>query len=472
MTYTKNIFVISIVASVLSGCIGATSQTSKQPGLTLPEPRQLGKNIPSIGLQLRQQEEPRALKPFSEPVGSITISQALALALMNNPELAAFSLEMRAAEADILQSGLLPNPELSIEVENFGGSGELRSFDSAETTFQMSQLIELGSKRTKRTKTAKLRRTVAGWDYENKRLEVLTQTAQAAYATIAAQKRLSLMKDSYALAERVLKTASERVKFGKVALLEKTKARVLVSTSRIELEKAKKQLEGARLRLAATWGGTRPKFLSVQGAFGPVNSIPSLESLRKYISDNPEVELAKSDVKLKQSSLELEQARNIPDVTVNAGIKRIEENNDRAFVLGFSVPVPFFGINPGSVQEAQTRIAQSRKLQQAKIIGISASLSETYQALSSAYDEIQVLTKDVLPGAEEAFAAATQGYEVGKFGFLQVLDAQRTLFETRKMFIDAVATYHQSKIEVERLIGRSLDKISLTAKIPPKEKSQ
>ncbi|MEQ8962234.1 MAG: TolC family protein, partial [Coleofasciculus sp. C2-GNP5-27] len=299
--------------------------------------------------------------------------------------------------------------------------------------------------------------------------DVLTQAAQAAFTTIAAQKRLALLKDSFALAQRVFETASERVKFGKVPLLEKTKARILVSSSQIELEKAKRQLDAARTRLAATWGSTNPQFASVQGEFGAIHAVPALEVLKKFINDNPDIERSKSKVKLQQSSFELEQARDLPDVTVNAGVKRIEENNGSAFVLGFSVPMPFFGINPGGVQEARERIAQSRKLQQAKLVGITTALSEAYQTISSAYHETQALTKEVLPGAEEAFTAASQGYKEGKFGFLQVLDAQRTLFETRGKFIDAVASYHRSKLEVERLIGRPLEAVQKPLEISPKE---
>ena len=469
MTHTYKIFVSIIAAIALSGCIGTNSNIAEKTALPLPEPRQLGKSIPAIGPQKQTFSERRIPDTFVEPVGTITVPQALALALMNNPDLAVFSIEVRAAEAAILQSGLLPNPELSIEVEGFGGSGQKRSFDTAETTFQVSQLIELGDKRKSRTKTAKLKRVLAGWDYESKRLDVLTQVAQAAFVMITAQKRLLLMKDSFALAQRVFETASERVKFGKVALLEKTKARILVSASRIELEKAKKHLDIARKRLAATWGSTSPRFTSVQGEFGAVQDVPPIESLKALLNDNPDVGRATSELELQRSSLELEQARDIPDVTVNAGVKRIEENNDSAFVLGFSMPISLFGINPGGVREARERISQSHKRQQAKIVEITTALNETYQTLSSAYNEIQALTKEVLPGAEEAFTAANQGYKQGKYGFLQVLDAQRTLFETRGKFIDAISTYHRSKFEVERLISRPLEAVVRTAKISPKE---
>ncbi|WDT77799.1 MAG: TolC family protein (plasmid) [Candidatus Manganitrophus sp.] len=50
-----------------------------------------------------------------------------------------------------------------------------------------------------------------------------------------------------------------------------------------------------------------------------------------------------------------------------------------------------------------------------------------------------------------------EGYRLGKFGLLDVLDAQRTLFGSRAQHLRALADYHQAVAEVERLIGEPLD---------------
>src|SRR5262245_55870264 len=65
----------------------------------------------------------QSVPDFREPTGTISLRDALAAALLHNPELAAFSSEVRAREARALQAGLLPNPELDTEFEDFAGSG-------------------------------------------------------------------------------------------------------------------------------------------------------------------------------------------------------------------------------------------------------------------------------------------------------------------------------------------------------------
>jgi cobalt-zinc-cadmium efflux system outer membrane protein len=83
-------------------------------------------------------------------------------------------------------------------------------------------------------------------------------------------------------------------------------------------------------------------------------------------------------------------------------------------------------------------------------------LAEAYQTLVTAVNEITALQHEVLPGAQEAFQAVQEGYRQGKFGFVEVLDAQRTLSETRGRYLEALATYHKAVADVERLIGAGL----------------
>ncbi|MHC4682264.1 MAG: TolC family protein, partial [Planctomycetota bacterium] len=120
----------------------------------------------------------------------MTLPRALSLALMHNPVLKAFSWEVRASEARALQASLWPNPELDVEVEEVGGAGDRSGFDGAETTVQLSQFIELGDKRGKRTKVASLENDISQWDYEARRLDVFTSVVKAFTETLAAQERL------------------------------------------------------------------------------------------------------------------------------------------------------------------------------------------------------------------------------------------------------------------------------------------
>ena len=136
----------------------------------------------------------------SEPNGIISLGDVLALTLVRNPELSAYSYEIRVREAQALQGNLLPNPELGVRTEEFGGTGDTRGFDGAETTIEVSQLIELADKRAKRTSVAKLDTELADWDYKAKRLDVFTDAAKAYVEVLAAQERMALAEQLNKLA--------------------------------------------------------------------------------------------------------------------------------------------------------------------------------------------------------------------------------------------------------------------------------
>jgi cobalt-zinc-cadmium efflux system outer membrane protein len=208
---------------------------------------------------------------------------------MQNPDLAAFAWEVRVGEARTLQAGLLPNPEASIEVENFAGSGELRGMDGAEVTLSLSQVIELAGKRRKRTHVAALERDLAAWDYETARLDVLARVTQAFAEVLSGQERSALDADLVRLAERVHHTVAERVKAGKVPPLEATRARVALANSRIARQRVERKLNAAKDRLAALWGGVPATFERVIGNLETLNPIPSAAVVAQRIEQNPDI---------------------------------------------------------------------------------------------------------------------------------------------------------------------------------------
>ncbi|MHC4558816.1 MAG: TolC family protein, partial [Planctomycetota bacterium] len=113
--------------------------------------------------------------------------------------------------------------------------------------------------------------------------------------------------------------------------------------------------------------------------------------------------------------------------------------------------------NQGNINEAVYMLAKAKNDRKAVETNTHAALAEAVTKLSSAFSETTVLKSDVLPSAQSAFDAASQGYREGKFEYLDVLDAQRTLFEVRGKYIKALAKYHKSRADAERLIGQDLD---------------
>ena len=393
---------------------------------------------------------------ITEPTGTITRAEALALALVHNPGLQVFPYSLRAAEARTVQAGLRPNPELQVELEEFGDRGERSGLDAAETTIQIGQPVELGDKRARRTRVAIEGKALVQWDYESARLDVVREVSLAFTEVLAAQERLALAERLLELSQQAESAVAQRVQAGRDSPVDAMRAGVALSESRIQRQKAEKALAVARRNLAATWGSRKPAFTAVAGSWYDMMQLPFIDQSVDAIADNPDVARWQSEQRSRRAALDLEKAKGVPDVTVAGGVRRFEQTDDSAFVVGLAVPLPLFDRNQGGVQEAVAHLGETRRQYEAVRVKTLAALSQATTSLAAADEEVAALKSEVLPAAQQAFEAVQQGYLQGKFDYLYVLDTQRTLFETQARYIDSIEAYHKARADVERLTGRSL----------------
>ncbi len=393
------------------------------------------------------------------PQKSITLKDAVALALMHNPQLQAFSFEKRAKEAHALQSSLLPNPELNIFLEDGTGTGGFNGFnryDQSQTTIQLSQLIELGGKRAARIHSSNLSKKLADWDYETKRMNVLTQVAKSYALLLKAQQSIELTNDLIQLSEKFLNTVNERIKAGKVAALEKIKSELNLSSLKIELENAKRELKVARGNLSITWGTANPLFESAIGNLNQISEIPSLENLKNRLANNPDLARWATELEQRQAILDSELSKSIPDVNLQGGFRRYEPTDDNSVVFGISIPLQFFNRNQGAIEEARHKLGKAESEKREREASTEKNFLEAYNALVFFRNQVTTIKNQILPGSQKAFQGIQEGYRFGKFNLLDVLDSQKTYFQTKKFFLESLAQYHLAVANLERLIGEPL----------------
>lgn len=394
---------------------------------------------------------------IQEPNGVLTLAETLAWVLRQSPELAAFSWDMRISEAEALQAGLLPNPEAEVVMEQLGGSGSYRKFRAAQTTLQLSQLIELGRKRQQRQAVAGFRTDMANWEYQSRRLDVLTATARAFVEVLGLQERVALAGELAAQAHQVDQVIAERVKAGAASPLEALRSGMAVVAMKLQQQTAERELHVARIRLASCWGSKAPVFAGVQGDFYQLPPVEKLDASASAGEGNPDIRRWDAELKERQAVLEAENAQRIPDLTVTGGMQHFNEDGDTALVVGLSVPLPLFNRNQGNIQAARARLMKGYKEQQTTILKAQVDLEAAWQTLALAHQEAFQLETILLPGTQAAWDAAREGYRLGKFGYLEVLDSQRQWFETKGQYIAALTAFHKARADVERLQGGAWD---------------
>jgi len=459
MKIRKTILFYLFLASLFTGCTEqSTSRICQENHLVVNNSR-------PVSTVKSPDNADNEIVNVSEPNGVLTLRQVLALTLMHNPELKAFSLETRAAEARELQAGLRPNPELGVEIENVGGTGPQRSFDAAESTLQLSQLIELGDKAGKRQKVAAFEKELASLDFQSKKLDIFSETAKAFILVLKAQEELQLSNELLKLSEESFAAVEKRVSAGKDSPIEKTRASVVFSNIKIAYFETQRNLDYAKKHLASFWGQDTPLFEQAAGSLDSITPLPSSEDMKNQLKQNPQYTRWETEIQKSRAVLDLEKSKAIGDITVGAGVRRFNETHDNAFVLGVSIPLPLSDRNQGAKQEAVYNLAKSSQEQKAAWLKLHNEFNQAYQDYANSYHRAASLKNDVLPSANEMFDAATRAYQEGKVDYLNVLDAQRTFFEVKSEYIQSLAAYHTAKMNIERLIGNHAETATISESI-------
>lgn len=436
---------------VLIALMGATGCAALPPPLATRQ--SLGGGLDAVSPANVSTTRP----PVHEPQGNIVLREALAAALLASPRLESFSWQVRAHEARALQAGLAPNPTFAVEAENFGGSDGFGGYRAAETTVFLGQLVELGGKRAKRQRVALLRRELSGWDYEAARLDVLTETTQRFASVLAARERVLLSTDLLRVANESLQATRARIRAGAASAVEEARSKVEVATLEVALARTNVELEAAKRLLASSWGTISPVFSGTDGDLFQLRELPSLAQIGTELAENPDVARWATEIARREATVDLARARAIPNVTAGLGVRHFRASDDAALVFAVEIPLPVFDRNQGAVAAAHAEASEARSLARARRLELSRVLVVVHAEAASGHDQAIALRDNVLPQAEAAFASTRDGYRRGLFRYVDVLDAQRTLFEARGEYVNSLERYHTATAELERIVGAALE---------------
>jgi cobalt-zinc-cadmium efflux system outer membrane protein len=274
------------------------------------------------------------------------------------------------------------------------------------------------------------------------------------------------------------RTIGARVDAGRASPIDRTRAELELVSAEMRLEQARRESAAARSALVHAMGLTNDTFGELRADFERLRTVPAWGDVRVLAANNPELARWQAEIARRESAVALERARRWPDLTVTAGWRSagterrrstvydasgvvsgsgrtsFDDDRDDTFLLSFSLPLPLFDRNSGNVKEAGYLVSRATAQSRADEVALDAALYATWQSLKSAEAEASRSRDDLVPRAREIFDAVDAGYREGKFGYLDVLDAQRTLAESRIQLADAYAAFHSIFVDLERLTGR------------------
>lgn len=375
----------------------------------------------------------------------LTLEQAIALSLSSSPELRSAAHSVAIAEGARLQAGAYANPEISFLREGMQKATRTQ-------TYQISQALELGGKRGARIAVADHDRALAAGDVSVSRAALRADVMAAYMEALTAQERVELARASLKLAANASNAASRRVTAGKISPLEQTRSKVAEAGARLELSQALSEQTLASRQLTVLWGSsaTLDRLLVMPDI--EQAPIPALETLQAQLDASPQMQRARNQVAREEAQVKLERAQRIPDLTVTLGSKKDNETGRSQTVVGLAVPLPLFDRNQGNVLSALRRVDKARTEVEVEQLRLTQALADAHQRAQLSQEQIVAMREQILPAAQQAVDAAVTGFELGKFGFIDVLDAQRTLFQNRALYLRALSDRYRAIADLQRYV--------------------
>jgi outer membrane protein, heavy metal efflux system len=372
------------------------------------------------------------------------------------PSLAAADAQIGALEAEKKQVGLLPNPLAVIEADNIGVSNRDDEAEPPETTFALAQLIEIGGKRSARTSLASALVGVAYWDFQIQRCDLRLQLIAAFIEVSVAQEKLKLAQEKEQVAEEILQAIHAKAVGGKVSPIQTSKAHVALMAAQISVREALSELTQAKASLSSLWGCSLPDFDCVLFELFECTPPPCYCSVVEQLFQTPDFAKAKQEIFSASQNVKLQKVNSIPDLTLTVGYRIFNDSNQRGWIVGVEMPLPFFNRNQGNVQRARMERIQAECLMDEVMQELEEEIAVAHEKMTAAFEESEMIRTGILTEAIYTFNLIETGYENGKLEYCDLLDAQKTLFEIQEKYIEILYDYHLSRAELERLTGEKI----------------
>jgi cobalt-zinc-cadmium efflux system outer membrane protein len=394
----------------------------------------------------------------------LTVEGAVRLALENNPELRASSGRVEAATGRAQQAGLWTNPELTLSAEDWPVSGG-GDFSDSKQTIGVAQTIPFPGKKKLDHQIGVSDIRLSEAELTLRRVELVRDVKCAFYQVLAAERLVEVAGELVRVAESSAATARQRVAAGAAADPEQLRAEIPLEEARTELSGFQRELTTARQTLALLLG--RPDLTEVP-VVGALRETPDPGLLEQdpatWLPNHPSRLAVKT--RRDRAALELRRARlePYPDVRMGLSGGRLGETGQSILELGVAVPLPIIDRSKGTQQEAQANVRIAEADQEAVEHRLLRQWGTASQRFRAALEQVTNYRERILPKANEALRLVRTGFEQGKFGFMDLLDIQRTTAEAR-------LAYQQKLLELN-LAQAELESLAAAAILPPPGETQ
>lgn len=379
--------------------------------------------------------------------GLATLDSFEQLAMSSNPTLSELQAKVDAANGRWLQVGLYPNPEIAYsaqEIGNEGNAGQQGAYVQQE--FVTADKLELN-------------RNAAAWDVKRveqelaaQRLRVLTDVRAGFYSLRVAQERVKIAEELHDIAQQAVAKAKELVKV--------QEPETVLTQAEIEAELALVLLENSRVQQAAQWKSLTSVVgqpdLPQQDVTSELDvTAPQIifeETLDRIRRESPELAAAAADVEQTRWAIQRASVQATPNVTWQVGAYYDYGTQQGIAALQMQLPIPVYDANQGGIAEAHANAIAAERAVERVELSLQQRLAAVYQQYEQARQQASRYDGTILKKARRNLDLNRQSFDAGESAYLGVLTAQRSYFQAKLAWLNALEQLWSATVQIEGLL--------------------
>jgi cobalt-zinc-cadmium efflux system outer membrane protein len=385
----------------------------------------------------------------STPARRLTLQEALAIADRQNLDIAAARLKRMVSLAGITIAGERPNPTVS-----FGATR-----DTPHESLFFDLPVELGGKRRTRMDQARQEVTLTEVEISTVSRQVRHDVRDAFFAAALGASIVDQQSKLVELGTKLRDIAKSRFDAGDIPQLEVMQADLELSRAQADLEVSRQEAKIAFGKLAALLNepaGTSWELVT------PLDTLPEqiglLDLISRATGANPELQHLAQELKVEQAREKMFRAERVPELTLEGGA---DFNSPPDFQVGargqLTVGVPVFTRMQGEIAQS----AATQKLIEGETLAtqrsVAGNVEVAFNEFNAKLTEVRLYRETVIPAGRKLEDLAEQSYTAGRTSILSVLDAQRTVQQNEREYLQSLFELQQAFAELEQIVGVPLD---------------
>jgi len=394
----------------------------------------------------------------SEPVD---LAKAIALAIVNNPELKASKEDTYIAEKqiDIARSAFLPqvsasynyavmNQEISVPL-----LGTILDQDFNLTEVKVQWMICDFGRSLGRLEQTRFYKNIADEQYRRKKQTIIYQTSEAYYNVLRARKAKKVASEAVATAKSHLKMAQDMFAQEVVAKNDVLRAKVQVAEFEqllIKAANAEKLTVSALNRMMGLNVNSPTQVLDVSDK--PTFNGTLKDSMQSAIDHRPEFMQVQSAIRLQEAGADVARAEFAPEIYTTGAVLNIQGADyiDDTYAIadiGIRMNLYTGGRRLASYEQAKSQIKKAVETAKSVSDGIALQVKQAYLGIDEARSRLAVAEAAVSSAAENR-RLVSEKYEQSLATPTEVADAETANLRAEQNYYSALYDYH---FAIERL---------------------